>query len=74
MGADRKYRLFKTLVEMGYKEIEVDFPSASQMDFDFLRELIKGNLVPDDVTLQVLVQAREELIIRTYESLMGQKM
>ena len=73
MGTDRKHRLFKTLVEMGYKEIEVGFPSASQMDFDFLRELIEGNLVPDDVTLQVLVQAREELIIRTYESLVGAK-
>ena len=73
MGADRKHRLFKTLVQMGYKEIEVGFPSASQTDFDFLRELIEGNLVPDDVTLQVLVQAREELIIRTYESLIGAK-
>ena len=56
---------------MGYKEIEVGFPAASQTDFDFIRQLIEEDLVPDDVTIQVLTQAREELIERTYESLRG---
>ncbi len=73
MGSEKKHRLFKTLVTMGYKEIEVGFPSASQTDYDFVRELIEGNLIPDDVTIQVLVQAREELIKRTYEALEGVK-
>ena len=58
---------------MGYKEIEVGFPSASQTDFDFVRQLIEGNHIPDDVTIQVLTQAREHLIERTYESLVGAK-
>ena len=58
---------------MGYKEIEVGFPSASQTDFDFVRELIEDDLIPDDVVIQVLTQAREELIERTYESLRGAK-
>ncbi len=58
---------------MGYKEIEVGFPSASQTDFDFVRQLIEEDLIPDDVTIQVLTQARDELIERTYESLRGAK-
>ncbi|MGB1360822.1 MAG: 2-isopropylmalate synthase [Alphaproteobacteria bacterium] len=73
MGADKKIRLFKTLVDMGYKEIEVGFPSASQTDFDFTRELIENGHIPDDVTIQVLVQARRELIERTCEALAGVK-
>ena len=67
MGPERKLRMFKTLVKMGYKEIEVGFPSASQTDFDFARELIERDLIPDDVTIQVLTQARDHLIKRTYE-------
>ena len=67
----RKMRMFKTLVKMGFKEIEVGFPSASDTDFNFLRELIDGGHVPDDVTIQVLTQAREHLIDRTIESLEG---
>jgi 2-isopropylmalate synthase len=73
MGPERKLRMFKTLVRMGYKEIEVGFPSASQTDFDFVRELIEKDLIPSDVTIQVLTQAREHLIKRTYESLLGAK-
>ncbi len=73
MDSERKARLFRTLVEVGFKEIEVGFPSASQTDFDFQREIIDGNLIPDDVTIQVLVQCREELIARTFESLEGAK-
>ena len=65
--------MFMHLVKLGYKEIEVGFPSASQTDFDFVRKLIDENLVPDDVVMQVLVQAREELIARTFESLIGAK-
>ncbi len=71
MGPERKLRMFKTLVRMGYKEIEVGFPSASQTDFDFVRELIEKDLIPADVTIQVLTQAREHLIKRTYESIIG---
>jgi 2-isopropylmalate synthase len=71
MNGERKRRMFKTLVEMGYKEIEVGFPSASQTDFDFVRQLIDENLIPDDVTLQVLTQARDHLIDRTFESIAG---
>lgn len=71
MGPDRKHRMFKMLIEMGYKEIEVGFPSASQTDFDFLRELIEGKMIPDDVTIQVLTQARAHLIERTYEAIKG---
>src|SRR5436190_954943 len=73
MTPDRKRRMFDLLVRMGYKEIEVGFPSASQTDFDFVRQLIEDDLVPDDVTIQVLTQARDELIERTYESLRGAK-
>ena len=71
MDSARKMRMFKLLVGMGFKEIEVGFPSASETDFNFLRELIDGGHVPDDVTIQVLTQAREHLIDRTIESLEG---
>jgi 2-isopropylmalate synthase len=73
MSPERKRIMFEMLVRMGYKEIEVGFPSASQTDFDFVRTLITENLIPDDVTIQVLTQAREHLIKRTYESLQGAK-
>lgn len=73
MSPERKRIMFELLVKMGYKEIEVGFPSASQTDFDFVRSLIEGDLIPDDVTIQVLTQARESLINRTYESLIGAK-
>lgn len=73
MDADKKMRFFKTLLAVGLKEIEVGFPSASQTDFDFVRELIEGGHIPDDVTIQVLTQAREDLIERTFESLKGAK-
>ncbi|MDN4489731.1 2-isopropylmalate synthase [Demequina sp. SYSU T00068] len=73
MNAERKLRMFDLLVRMGYKEIEVGFPSASQTDFDFVRQLIDEDRIPDDVTIQVLTQAREHLIERTYESLRGAK-
>ncbi|MGH9247327.1 MAG: 2-isopropylmalate synthase [Acidimicrobiales bacterium] len=71
MDPARKLRMFQTLVNMGFKEIEVGFPSASQPDFDFVRRLIEDDLVPDDVTIQVLTQCRDELIERTYESIKG---
>jgi len=71
MDAQRKLKLFETLVAVGFKEIEVGFPSASQTDFDFQRLIIEEDLIPEDVTIQVLVQCREELIERTYESLVG---
>ncbi|GAB4194803.1 MAG: 2-isopropylmalate synthase [Thalassobaculales bacterium] len=71
MGPERKRRMFETLVEMGFKEIEVGFPAASQTDFDFVREIIEQGLIPEDVTIQVLTQARDELIERTFESLKG---
>ncbi len=71
MDAARKRRLFNLLVEIGFKEIEVGFPSASQTDFDFVRELIEQNLVPADVTIQVLTPARPELIQRSFEALRG---
>jgi 2-isopropylmalate synthase len=73
MSPERKLKMFKLLVGMGYKEIEVGFPSASQTDFDFVRELIDGGHIPDDVTIQVLTQARDHLIERTYESIFGSK-
>ena len=73
MGHDRKMRMFNALVAMGFKEIEVGFPSASQTDFDFCRFLIDNNKIPDDVTIQVLVQCREELITRTFEGIRGAK-
>ena len=71
MSPERKRIMFDLLVRMGYKEIEVGFPSASQTDFDFVRSLIEGDLIPEDVTIQVLTQARDHLIKRTYESLVG---
>jgi 2-isopropylmalate synthase len=73
MSPERKRVMFDLLVRMGYKEIEVGFPSASQTDFDFVRSLIEENAIPDDVTIQVLTQAREHLIARTYESIAGAK-
>lgn len=73
MSPERKRIMFDLLVKMGYKEIEVGFPSASQTDFDFVRQLIEDDAIPDDVTIQVLTQAREHLIKRTYESLIGAK-
>jgi 2-isopropylmalate synthase len=66
MSPERKLKMFKLLVDMGYKEIEVGFPSASQTDFDFVRELIEGGHIPDDVIIQVLTQARDHLVQRTY--------
>jgi 2-isopropylmalate synthase len=71
MDVHRKKRLFDVLVKMGFKEIEVGFPSSSQPDFDFVRMLIDENLIPDDVTIQVLTQSRDELIERTFESVAG---
>lgn len=71
MDSDRKLTMFKLLVTMGYKEIEVGFPSASQTDFDFVRKIIEDDLIPDDVIIQVLTQAREPLIARTYEAIKG---
>jgi 2-isopropylmalate synthase len=73
MSPERKLKMFQLLVRMGYKEIEVGFPSASQTDFDFVRALIEENHIPEDVTIQVLTQARDHLIERTYESLIGAK-
>ncbi|GLY25398.1 2-isopropylmalate synthase [Micromonospora sp. NBRC 101691] len=73
MSPERKRRMFQLLVQMGYKEIEVGFPSASQTDYDFVRQLIEQDLIPDDVTIQVLTQCREHLIDRTFESLRGAK-
>jgi 2-isopropylmalate synthase len=73
MTPQRKLRMFNLLVSMGYKEIEVGFPSASQLDFDFVRLLIDDGLIPDDVVIQVLTQSREHLIERTFESIRGAK-
>ena len=73
MSPERKMRMFDLLVRMGYKEIEVGFPSASQIDYDFVRMLIEGGHIPDDVTIQVLTQARDHLIERTYDSIRGAK-
>lgn len=73
MNIDEKIEMFNMLVKMGFKEIEVGFPSSSQIEYDFLRALIERNLIPDDVTVQVLTQAREHLIRRTFESLKGLK-
>ena len=73
MSPERKRIMFELLVKMGYKQIEVGFPSASQTDFDFVRQLIEEELIPDDVTIQVLTQARDHLIERTYESIRGAK-
>ena len=71
MGSDRKDRMFALLCKLGFKEIEIGFPSASQTDFDFVRDLIENKKIPSDVNIQVLTQAREELIKKTFESLKG---
>jgi 2-isopropylmalate synthase len=73
MSVAEKLEMFKLLVQIGFKEIEVGFPAASQIEFDFIRRLIEEHHIPDDVTIQVLVQAREELIERTFESIQGAK-
>ena len=73
MGTDRKQRMWDLLVRMGFKEIEVGFPAASQTDFDFVRHLIDNGLIPDGVTIQVLTQSREELIRRTFDAIRGAK-
>jgi 2-isopropylmalate synthase len=73
MGPERKLRMFQTLCNMGFKEIEVGFPSASDTDFSFVRQLIDEDLIPNDVTIQVLTQSREELIRRTFDSIAGSK-
>ena len=71
MDMARKLRMFQMLVKIGFKEIEVGFPSASQVEFDFVRHLIERDLIPADVTIQVLTQARDHLIHRTFEALVG---
>src|SRR5579864_6938218 len=71
MGPERKRRMFETLVKLGFKEIEVGFPAASETDFTFIREIIEDGIIPEDVTIQVLTQARDELIERTFESIAG---
>src|ERR671926_1380590 len=71
MDPERKRRFWDVLLKVGFKEIEVGFPSASQPDYDFIRQLIEDDLIPDDVTIQVLTQCRRELIERTFESLRG---
>ena len=73
MGVDRKNRMFRLLTDMGFKEIEVAFPSASQTDFDFVRSIIESGAIPDDVAIQVLTQCRPELIERTFEAVKGAK-
>src|SRR3954469_217728 len=73
VSPERKRRMFTLLVGMGYKEIEVGFPAASQTDFDFVRQLIEQDLIPEDVVIQVLTQSREHLIERTFESIKGAK-
>ncbi|NOQ31714.1 MAG: 2-isopropylmalate synthase [Helicobacteraceae bacterium] len=73
MNLDQKLELFSLLLKLGFKTIEVGFPSASEVEFNFLRKLVDDNLIPDDVTVQVLVQAREHLIAKTFESLKGTK-
>ena len=73
MGEEKKLRMFKLLLDIGFKEIEVGFPAASQTDFDFIRKIILEDLIPDDVTIQVLTQSRKEQINRTFESLRGAK-
>src|SRR6202167_682595 len=71
MGPERKRRMFDMLVKLGFKEIEVGFPAASETDFAFVRQLVEEDLIPEDVTIQVLTQAREELIERSFESIRG---
>ena len=71
MGPEKKRRMFDMLVKLGFKEIEVGFPAASETDFAFVRELVEGGLIPDDVTIQVLTQSRVELIDKTFEAIHG---
>ena len=71
MGPERKRRMFEMLVKLGFKEIEVGFPAASETDFAFVREIIDENLIPEDVTIQVLTQSRSELIEKTFEAIRG---
>ena len=73
MNMTKKLELFTLLLKLGFKEIEVGFPSASKVEFDFLRRLVDDGLIPDDVTVQVLVQAREHLIAKSFEALKGVK-
>ena len=73
MNLKEKIEYFKTLIKIGFKEIEVGFPSASETEYEILRTLIEKNLIPDDVTIQVLVQAREHLIKKTFEAIKGAK-
>src|SRR5581483_7417462 len=73
MGPERKRRLFDMLLKLGFKEIEVGFPAASDTDFSFVREIIDQNLIPDDVTIQLLTQSRSELIEKTFEAIRGAK-
>lgn len=73
MNLEEKLEYFKMLVKIGFKEIEVGFPAASETEFTFLRTLIEQNLIPDDVTIQVLTQSREHIIRKTFESLKGAK-
>ena len=73
MSLDEKLEMFKLLVDVGFKEIEVGFPSASQVEYDFTRVLIERNLIPDDVVIQTLTQSREPLIKKTFEALRGVK-
>ena len=73
MGVERKNRMFQLLTGMGFKEIEVAFPSASQTDFDFVRSIIESGAIPDDVAIQVLTQCRPELIERTFEAVEGRE-
>lgn len=73
MNTEKKMRMFKMLCNIGFKEIEVAFPSASETEFGFVRSLIEGGHIPDDVSIEVLTQAREHLIRRTFESLKGAK-
>src|SRR5579872_3843031 len=73
MGAEKKRRLFDMLVKLGFKEIEVGFPAASETDFSFVREIIEQGLIPEDVTIQVLTQSRSELIGKTFEAIKGSR-
>ncbi|HAD18857.1 MAG TPA: 2-isopropylmalate synthase, partial [Lachnospiraceae bacterium] len=73
MNVDEKMEMFQLLVKLGFKEIEIGFPAASQIEYDFLRELVKRDMIPDDVTVQVLTQCREHLIKRTFEAIRGIK-
>ena len=73
MVVEEKIEMFNLLVKLGFKEIEVGFPSASQIEYDFLRRLVDDNLIPDDMWIQVLVQCREHLVERTFEALKGVK-